>query len=98
MEVLVPQGSVLEGDVPTLASAEAELGVGSVLGSRYRITRELGRGGMSTVYEATSLKLGRRFAVKVPRCERPITAESLRRLEREVSVGATLDSSHIARV
>jgi serine/threonine-protein kinase len=68
------------------------------LGGRYRITRELGRGGMSIVFEATSLKLGRRFAIKVPRAERPLTGEARRRLEREISLGATLESSHIARV
>lgn len=69
-----------------------------MLGGRYRITRELGRGGMSIVFEATSLKLRRRVAIKVPRSEQPLTSEARRRLEREISVGATLESSHIARV
>jgi serine/threonine-protein kinase len=76
----------------------SELRSGQVLGGRYRITRELGRGGMSIVFEATSLKLGRRFAIKLPRSERPLTREARRRLEREITLGATLESSHIARV
>jgi eukaryotic-like serine/threonine-protein kinase len=42
---------------------------GSVLVARYRIERELGRGGMATVYLAEDLKLGRQVAVKVLRPE-----------------------------
>jgi len=42
----------------------AELGPDSVVGA-YRIVRELGRGGMATVYEAVHTVLPRRAAVKV---------------------------------
>ena len=41
----------------------------SALGERYRIERELGRGGMATVYLAQDLKHGRRVALKVLRPE-----------------------------
>jgi eukaryotic-like serine/threonine-protein kinase len=41
--------------------------VAEVLGERYRITRELGRGGMATVYLARDLKHARDVAVKVVR-------------------------------
>jgi serine/threonine-protein kinase len=43
--------------------------VSDVLGQRYRIERELGRGGMATVYQAEDLREGRRVAVKVLRRE-----------------------------
>jgi serine/threonine protein kinase len=39
--------------------------VGDTVDRRYRLRRELGRGGMSTVFEATHIFTGRRVAVKV---------------------------------
>ena len=41
----------------------------TALSSRYRIERELGAGGMATVYLAQDLKHDRRVAVKVLRSE-----------------------------
>jgi serine/threonine-protein kinase len=38
--------------------------IGSVLGGRYRIVRELASGGMGTIYEATHVTLGMSVAVK----------------------------------
>ena len=42
-----------------------------VLYDRYVIERELGRGGMATVYLATDLKLQHKVALKVLRPESP---------------------------
>ena len=39
--------------------------VGRVLEKRYRVERRLARGGMSTVYQGTDLRLDRRVAIKV---------------------------------
>ena len=39
--------------------------VGELLEGRYRIVREIASGGMSTVYEATHVKIGRTVAIKV---------------------------------
>jgi len=41
---------------------------GQLLGSRFRLTREVGHGGMGVVYEAMDERLGRRIAIK---CARP---------------------------
>ena len=40
-------------------------GIGSALGDRYRVERELGAGGMATVYLAHDLKHDRPVALKV---------------------------------
>ena len=40
----------------------------TTLADRYKIERELGSGGMATVYLAEDLKLHRKVAVKVLRC------------------------------
>jgi eukaryotic-like serine/threonine-protein kinase len=87
--------TVVDGSV---SDRERELAVGRVLANRYRVTRELGRGGMGAVYEAMGVRLGRRFAIKVPRTDRILHKDTLRRLEREASVGARIESSHVARV
>ena len=56
---------------------------------RYRIERELGRGGMATVYLAEDLRHNRRVAVKVlrPELAGTIAAE---RFQREIKIAASL--------
>lgn len=44
--------------------ARSALACGTILQSRYRVIRQLGRGGMGAVYEATDLRLGHSVAVK----------------------------------
>jgi len=64
------------------------------IGERYEIERELGRGGMATVYLARDVRHDRRVAVKVMR---PDVSASLsaERFEREVRVLARLSHPHI---
>ena len=64
------------------------------LGSHYRIERELGGGGMSRVFVAEELALGRRVAIKVlpPELAEGITAE---RFRREIQLAAQLQHPHI---
>jgi serine/threonine-protein kinase len=66
----------------------------SALANRYRIERELGRGGMATVYLAEDLKHQRRVAVKVLR---PELAAALghERFLREITTTANLRHPHI---
>jgi tetratricopeptide (TPR) repeat protein/tRNA A-37 threonylcarbamoyl transferase component Bud32 len=68
--------------------------VTAALADRYRIERELGQGGMATVYLAEDLKHRRRVAVKVLR---PDLAESIggARFLREIEIAAQLTHPHI---
>ena len=66
----------------------------SALADRYAIDREIGRGGMATVYLAEDLKHRRKVAVKVLR---PELAASLgvERFVREIEIAANLTHPHI---
>jgi Tol biopolymer transport system component len=72
-------------DVAALAEA---------LHGRYRIERELGAGGMATVYLAEDLKHRRKVAIKVLRPELAVTMGS-ERFAREIAVAAQLQHPHI---
>ena len=64
------------------------------LADRYTIERELGAGGMATVYLAEDLKHHRKVAVKVLRPEVAATVGPDRFL-REIAVAAQLEHTHI---
>ena len=70
------------------------LQIDQVVADRYRITRELGRGGMATVYLAHDLKHARDVALKVLRPELVATIGSARFL-REIEIAAQLRHPHI---
>lgn len=62
--------------------------VGRVVAAKYRLERELGAGGMGTVYEARHVDLPRRYALKLLRPDRawdPLALERFRREAREAS-------------
>jgi hypothetical protein len=64
------------------------------LADRYRIERELGAGGMATVYLAQDIKHGRKVAVKVLRQELA-AALGHERFLREITTTANLRHPHI---
>ena len=66
----------------------------SALSDRYRIERELGQGGMATVYLAQDLKHDRKVAVKVLRPELAAVIGAERFL-REIKTTANLQHPHI---
>jgi eukaryotic-like serine/threonine-protein kinase len=67
------------------------------LGSRYRLSQELGRGGMATVYLAEDTERGERVAVKVLR--RELTAIlGTTRFHREIEILTRLEHPNIVRI
>ena len=71
--------------------------LGAALGTRYEIQRELGRGGMATVYLARDRKHDRSVAVKVLHDE-VATTLGPGRFVREIRVAARLQHPHILPV
>ena len=68
--------------------------VAAALAERYRLERELGRGGMATVFLAHDLKHGRRVAIKVMHPELA-NAVGPERFLREIRIAAGLSHPHI---
>ncbi|HUF77227.1 MAG TPA: protein kinase [Longimicrobiales bacterium] len=66
----------------------------NALADRYRIEREIGAGGMATVYMARDLRHGRRVAIKVLRPDLA-TALGPDRFAREIEIAAALTHPHI---
>ena len=66
----------------------------AALGDRYRVERELGRGGMAVVFLAEDLKHRRRVAIKVLKAELSAALGS-ERFHREIEIAATLQHPHI---
>src|SRR5262249_1212956 len=64
----------------------------------FQILREIGRGGMGVVYEATQLSLGRRVALKVLPFAATIDAKHLHRFRRESTAAAQLHHTNIVPV
>ena len=64
-----------------MAESPEEL-VGKVLAGSYRIERRLGAGGMGEVYEASHLRLRRRFAVKMLYANIASNSEAAARVQR----------------
>jgi tRNA A-37 threonylcarbamoyl transferase component Bud32 len=74
--------------------AEVSERLKAALADRYRIERELGSGGMATVYLAEDLKLHRKVALKVLRPELAATLGPDRFLQ-EIDIAAKLNHPHI---
>jgi serine/threonine-protein kinase len=83
-----------------MASAQPEnkIGPGTLLVGKYRVTRELGRGGMAAVYEAEHVNIGKRVAVKVLAAELANSAIVIERFLREARAAASVKSPYIVEV
>jgi len=68
--------------------------LGATFADRYAVEREIGHGGMATVYLAEDRKLGRQVAIKVLSAELA-TALGHKRFLREIEIAATLTHPNI---
>jgi eukaryotic-like serine/threonine-protein kinase len=72
--------------------------IGTLLGGRYRLDAEIGRGGMSTVYRAFDIVLERAVAIKLMHREIATDSDQLERFRREARSVAQLSHPHIVTV
>jgi serine/threonine protein kinase len=72
----------------------------TLAGGKYQVNEELGRGGMSVVYSATDLTLGRLVAVKVLLTEyaQTVGPEAAMRFQQEARSVAKLSHPHIISI
>jgi serine/threonine-protein kinase len=72
--------------------------LGTLIGGRYRLDAELGRGGMSTVYRAFDTVLERTVAIKLMHREIAADSDQLERFRREARAVARLNHPHVVTV
>src|SRR5882762_6391933 len=72
--------------------------LGTLIGGRYRLDAQIGRGGMSTVYRAFDTVLERPVAIKLMHREIASDSDQLERFRREARAVAQLSHPHIVGV
>jgi eukaryotic-like serine/threonine-protein kinase len=77
---------------------KTKIPLGTVLAGKYRVTREIGRGGMAAVYEAANVDIGKRVAIKVLAQELTTSAVVVERFLREARAAAAIRSPFICDI
>lgn len=72
--------------------------IGDLISEKYRVEKVLGRGGMSVVYLARHVSLGKLVAIKMMHLNMVTTGSFLQRFEREAQIASLLNHSNIVCV
>lgn len=72
--------------------------VNTTVADKYLLIREVGSGGMATVYEAEHIEIGKRVAIKVLHQQVAATRSMVERFLREARAAASIESPHICQV
>jgi eukaryotic-like serine/threonine-protein kinase len=75
-----------------------DLDPGTVVANRYRISRQLGRGGMGEVFAAENIRTGRPVAVKLLRSDSKTKSSAVARFRREARAAGSINSDHVTQV
>lgn len=79
-------------------STESASPVGELVGSKYRIVKEIGRGGMATVFAAEHVNIGKGVALKLLASDLVSSRTVTERFMREARAAAQVRSPHICEV
>lgn len=71
---------------------------GAVVAQRYRILKEIGRGGMGVVYRVEHIHTGQEHALKILNVPSGLSAELIERFKREARAPARIKSEHVVTV
>jgi serine/threonine protein kinase len=91
---------VCETDGSALRDARPNIDalIGKVINGRYRILEKLGEGGMSIVYVAEQINIGRKVALKIMHGQYSTDLEFVRRFRQEARLAASLSHPNIVQV
>jgi eukaryotic-like serine/threonine-protein kinase len=83
-------------EAPRASAADSPEGLlGAVLLGRYKVTAQIGQGGMGAVYEAVHTMLGKRVAIKVLLDKHVHKDQVVARLEQEARLASSIGNEHI---
>jgi serine/threonine-protein kinase len=83
--------------VQASANTDEQL-IGFVLAGKYRVMRQIGRGGMGVVYEAEHIELGKKVAIKLMLDKYEHDGEATARFRREALAASRIGNPHIIDV
>lgn len=82
----------------TLFPVASDLVIGSTFAGRYRIIKELGRGGMGNVYEVQDNDVNEKIALKVLKLDVSADATTIDRFRNEIIIASKISHPNVCRL